>query len=152
MRIHVLERAQVLPYPVEQVFAFFADAGNLELITPTWLHFRLLTPLPIVMSKGTRIEYRIRWRWVPWPWVTEICEWQPPFSFIDQQLRGPYRLWHHTHRFDAVAEGTRMTDVVRYALPYGPIGNAAHRLLVRHDLERIFAYRRACVGKVFESE
>ena len=149
MREHLLERRQFIPRPLDEVFPFFADATNLERITPAWLHFEIVTPQPIVMAVGTRIEYRIRWRFLSYSWLTEIVAWEPPHGFVDVQLRGPYALWHHTHRFEATPEGTWMTDRVRYALPLGPIGEMAHRLAVRRDLERIFDYRRQVIEELF---
>lgn len=138
---HLLRRVQRIPHPVETVFEFFSHAENLDYLTPPWLHFHILTPLPIVMREGALIDYRIRWRWVPVRWRTEIKCWNPPHVFVDQQIRGPYALWHHTHRFTAIAGGTEMVDEVRYALPFGPLGHMMHALIVRHDLERIFDYR-----------
>lgn len=146
MTEHVLQREQWLPAPVEDVFAFFADARNLEAITPPWLHFGLLPPVPTELHAGTLIQYRLRWRMVPIRWVTEIAEWQPPHRFVDLQKSGPYRLWHHTHTFEADAGGTRMKDVVRYALPLGPLGGAMHRLIVRRDLDAIFDFRKRTVA------
>ena len=142
MKVHVLERRQRLPQPPERAFAFFADALNLEAITPPWLGFRVVTPGPIEMRPGTLIEYRLRLRGLPLRWLTRIDEWEPGRGFADVQVRGPYRLWHHTHRFEPDGNGgTRMSDVVRYALPLGPLGGAAHALFVRRDLERIFDFR-----------
>ncbi|MCS6976420.1 MAG: SRPBCC family protein [Gemmatales bacterium] len=149
MREYILEQRQIIPRPLDEVFPFFADAGNLERITPEWLRFEIVTPRPIPMAVGTRIEYRIRWRFVSLSWLTEITEWNPPYQFVDVQLKGPYSLWHHTHRFESVPEGTLMTDIVRYALPWGPIGTLAHWLGVRRDLERIFAYRRQVIEELF---
>jgi ligand-binding SRPBCC domain-containing protein len=143
---YLLQREQWMPRPIDDVFAFFADARNLEAITPPWLGFRILTPEPIAMSAGTRIEYKIRWRKLPVRWVTEIRRWDPPAGFMDVQLRGPYRRWEHTHSFHAVDGGTRMTDVVRYALPFGPLGNVAHAWFVKADLKKIFEYREERVS------
>jgi len=140
---HVLRREQWLPRPPEAVFGFFADAGNLEAITPGWLSFRIVSPRPIGMRAGALIEYRLRLHGAPVSWLTRIEEWKPGVRFVDAQLRGPYELWHHTHEFEPDgAGGTLMRDTVRYALPFGPLGTLAHRLLVRRDLERIFDYRR----------
>jgi ligand-binding SRPBCC domain-containing protein len=136
-----LLREQWIPQPVQDVFAFFADASNLEVITPPWLGFQILSPVPIVMAPGTLIEYQLRWHCLPIRWVTEIRGWDPPISFMDVQLRGPYRLWEHTHRFQAVDGGTRMCDVVRYALPFGLLGRMVHAWMVKVDLERTFDYR-----------
>jgi ligand-binding SRPBCC domain-containing protein len=102
----------------------------------------MLTPDPIVMARGTLLRYRLRVRGIPVSWLTEIKEWDPPHRFVDEQLEGPYALWHHTHTFEPDGTGgTLMRDEVRYALPLGALGELAHRLLVRGDLERIFDYR-----------
>ena len=144
---HVLTRTQRLPGPPEAVFPFFAEAANLEAITPPWLKFRIVTPTPIEMRPGARIEYRLRLHGVPVSWLTEIEEWEPGVRFVDRQIRGPYTLWHHTHTFtDDGSGGTLMEDTVRYALPLGPLGELAHRLFVARDLRRIFDYRAAAVA------
>jgi ligand-binding SRPBCC domain-containing protein len=142
MSVHVLRREQRLPGAPEEVFPFFGDARNLGAITPPLLQFRMLTPDPIVMAPGTQLRYRLRVRGVPVSWLTEIRAWDPPYRFVDEQLEGPYALWHHTHTFeDDGAGGTIMRDEVRYELPLGLLGELAHRLLVRRDLARIFDYR-----------
>jgi ligand-binding SRPBCC domain-containing protein len=139
----LLQREQTIPRPIEAVFAFFADAKNLEAITPPWLAFRILTPGPVSMGEGARIFYRLRWHGIPLRWLTEIRRWNPPVAFIDEQLQGPYQLWHHAHQFESVPGGTRMRDVVQYALPFGLLGRVAHAAWVRRDLQTIFDYR-AC--------
>ena len=142
----MLTREQHLPAEPAEVFPFFGDARNLEAITPPWLGFRVVTPEPVAMAAGTLIEYRLRLRGVPVRWRTRIEAWEPPHRFVDVQLSGPYRLWHHTHTFEpAPGGGTTMRDVVRYALPLGPLGALAHRALVKRDLERIFDFRRDAV-------
>ena len=144
---HTLAREQRLPGTPDEVFAFFADAGNLEAITPSWLSFRIVTPRPIEMGRGTLIEYRLRLHGLPISWLTRIEVWEPGRRFVDQQLRGPYALWHHSHEFAAAPDGTTlMRDTVRYALPAGPLGALAHRLFVRRDLDRIFEHRAAAVS------
>lgn len=141
-RHHVLRREQRLPRPPEDVFPFFADAGNLEAITPAWLRFRIVTPRPIAMAAGALIEYRLRLHGVPVRWLTRIEAWEPAGRFVDAQVRGPYRLWHHTHEFEPDGEGgTIMRDTVRYALPYGLLGAIAHRAFVARDLAAIFDHR-----------
>jgi ligand-binding SRPBCC domain-containing protein len=145
MRAHLLERSQRLARPPEDVFPFFADAFNLQAITPAWLHFRVLTPEPVTMAAGTLLEYRLRLHGLPLRWLTRIEIWEPPLRFVDVQVRGPYRLWHHTHTFAPAGDGTLMGDRVRYALPLGPLGELAHVALVRRDLDRIFAFRHAVV-------
>jgi ligand-binding SRPBCC domain-containing protein len=145
---HTLHREQRLPGAPEAVFGFFADAGNLEAITPPWLSFRIVTPRPVPMGVGTLIEYRLRLHGLPVSWLTRIEVWEPGARFVDQQLHGPYALWHHTHEFAPAPDGgTVMRDTVRYALPYGPLGALAHRLFVRRDLDRIFAFRAAAVQR-----
>jgi ligand-binding SRPBCC domain-containing protein len=141
----VIEREQLLPHPPERAFEFFSDAHNLEAITPPWLGFRVITPGPIEMGEGTLIEYRLRLHRVPVRWITRIETWDPPRRFVDVQVRGPYRQWHHTHSFEPAGDGTSMRDVVRYAIPYGPLGGLAERLFVRRDLERIFDHRREAI-------
>jgi ligand-binding SRPBCC domain-containing protein len=148
MSVHVLEREQFVPRPVDQVFAFFAQARNLERITPPWLRFEVLTPGPIEMGPGTLIRYRLRVHAVPVRWSSRIEEWDSGRLFVDRQLRGPYRLWHHRHEFVPSAEGTVVRDRVRYALPLGRLGELAHAAFVRRDLEQIFDFRRAAVARL----
>jgi ligand-binding SRPBCC domain-containing protein len=150
VRIHLLEREQLLPHPVAEVFPFFADARNLERLTPALLRFRVLTPGAIEMKAGALIEYRLRLHGVRVDWLTRIEEWEPGVRFVDMQLAGPYRLWHHTHSFEAVGEETLMRDTVRYALPAWPAGELAHPL-VRRDLAAIFDFRRDAVSRLLAS-
>lgn len=140
-RFHTLRREQWIPRPIDEAFGFFCDARNLEEITPPWLGFRILTPGPIHIAAGTRIRYRLSLHGLPLGWMTEIRQWRPPIRFVDVQLEGPYRLWHHTHRFEPKDGGTLMTDIVRYRLPFGILGRAMHLLMVRRDVQRIFHYR-----------
>lgn len=146
-RSHLLQTQQHLPLPPTDVFPFFADAANLERITPPELHFHIITPGPIRMQVGTLIEYRLRLFGVPFTWLTRIALWEPPHRFIDEQLVGPYRLWVHTHHFVPLAGGTLMTDRVVYHLPFFPLGELALPL-VRLQLQRIFAYRRQTIARL----
>lgn len=143
MRAQFLHREQRLPGRPDEVFPFFAAARNLEAITPPWLRFRVVTPEPIAMRAGTQIAYRLRLHGVPVSWLTRIEAWEPGVRFVDVQLRGPYRLWHHTHAFapDPRDPGmTLMRDTIRWALPLGLLGAPALPF-VRRDLGRIFDYR-----------
>jgi ligand-binding SRPBCC domain-containing protein len=150
MRIHVLERSQRIERPLAEVFRFYADAANLERITPPWLGFEVTTPMPIEMGVGTLIAYRLRLHGITVRWRTRIEAWDPPHRFVDAQLSGPYALWHHTHTFRADGEtATILGDRVRYAIPFGPLGEAARSLFVGKDLDAIFDYRRDAVAAAF---
>jgi ligand-binding SRPBCC domain-containing protein len=149
VKVHVLERSQRLPGSPEEVFGFFADAHNLEAITPPFLGFEVVTPKPIDMHEGTLIEYRLKLHGLRLRWRTRIDAWEPGERFVDRQLKGPYRLWHHTHTFEPDGEDTLMRDVVRYALPLGPLGEVARVALVRRDLDRIFDFRHAEIARRF---
>ena len=149
MAVHTLRREQLVERPLEEVFEFFSDARNLEAITPQWLNFQILTPGPIEIHAGTLLDYRLRWHGLPIQWRTEIEAWNPPYGFTDVQLKGPYKLWHHTHSFAAEAGGTRMVDVVRYELPLGVLGEIAHVVNVRRELEQVFDYRVKVIGERF---
>ena len=142
MRLHVLVREQRLHVRHDKVFPFFADAHNLERITPPWLSCRVVTHRPVAMHEGALIDHRLRLHGVPLRWRTRIAVWDPPVRFVDVQLRGPYAVWHHTHEFEPEGDVTLVRDVVRYGLPLGALGELAHTALVRRDLRRIFDFRR----------
>lgn len=152
-----LRRVQLLPTSLERTFAFFADAANLEAITPPFLKFRITSPQPIEMRRGALIEYRLQLFGVPFGWRTVIEEYDPPLSFVDRQLAGPYALWHHTHTFREVAgeqgrPATEMTDVVRYAIRPAILGPIAHAIFVRRTLDKIFDYRAEKIQKLLVGE
>jgi ligand-binding SRPBCC domain-containing protein len=135
-----------LARPRAEVFPFFADATNLERLTPPWLAFAILTPRPIEMRVGARIDYRLRVHGVPLRWRSEITAWEPPWRFVDEQIRGPYRLWQHTHTFVETEGGTTIHDRVRYSVPGGLL---VHKLLVQRDVRSIFAYREKVLRELF---
>ena len=150
-RTYYLKRQQLIARPLDEVFAFFSDAGNLGLITPNWLHFRILTPQPIAMQAGTLIDYQIKLFGVPMRWRTRIDYFDPPHQFVDTQVRGPYKLWRHTHEFAATDGGTLVTDRVEYQLRFGPIGWLAHKLFVGRTLARIFEHRAETIERLLSS-
>ncbi len=145
--IHELETRMELPLRRSTVFRFFADAANLERITPPELAFEIRTPLPVAMREGALIDYRLRLFGVPFSWRTRIARWEPDACFVDEQLRGPYRLWEHTHRFREAEGLTEIRDVVRYALPLAPAGELAHPL-VRRQLDHVFRYRERAIREI----
>jgi len=147
VRRYDLVRTQVVSVPVEQAFAFFADARNLEAITPAWLRFRI-EEAPAEIARGALLRYRLQLFGVPVRWLTEITDWTPPRGFTDTQLRGPYLEWVHAHRLTPVAGGTEIHDHVRYRLPGGPLAPLARRLLVRRWLDAIFDHRTAQVARL----
>jgi ligand-binding SRPBCC domain-containing protein len=143
-----LERTQLVGRPLGEVFRFFSDAANLAALTPESLHFTILTPLPIEMAPGARIEYRLRLFGVPFFWCTEIETFESMRRFTDIQAKGPYRRWHHTHEFREVAEGTEVIDRIEYEMPLGWLGRIAHALFVRRNLRKIFDYRRQAIERL----
>lgn len=151
MKLHTLTRQQFLDRPPDAVFPFFADARNLEAITPPLLGFRVVTEGPIEMRVGALIQYRLTLRGLSVDWLTRIEEWEPGVRFADLQLAGPYRLWHHMHTFEERDGGTLIRDVVRYALPAWPLGELAAPL-VRRELAAIFDFRRDAVVRLLRAE
>jgi ligand-binding SRPBCC domain-containing protein len=134
----------VVPVDLATTFAFFSDAGNLERLTPPWINFRILSPLPIAMSEGTTIDYRIVLYGLPIPWRTRIDVWEPGRRFVDRQIAGPYRWWRHEHRFEPHPDGTRVIDDVEYVPRFAAVSG----WLVARDVGRIFAYRQQALGSL----
>jgi ligand-binding SRPBCC domain-containing protein len=149
VRLHTYATELWLPRRLGEVFAFFSDAANLDVLTPPWLHFRILTPSPIPMHAGAVIDYRLRWHGLPLRWRTAIAAWAPPHRFVDRQIRGPYLQWVHEHTFEERDGGTRMCDRVEYALPGGPLAALVQRWVVGPDVGRIFAYRQEKMRELF---
>ena len=145
--VHVLETATDLPLQIFAVFSFFADAENLQRITPPELAFQIVTPTPLEILEGSVIDYRLKLFGVPFRWRTRISVWQPPFRFVDEQEIGPYQRWVHLHAFEATNAGTRMTDRVEYRLPGYPLGSV-FLPLVRRQLERIFRFRAMAIQQI----
>lgn len=138
-----------VPHRPDEVFGFFADARNLELLTPPWLSFAILTPGPIAMAVGTVIDYRLQLHGLPMHWRTRIARWEPPHAFADEQLRGPYTLWHHTHTFTPCDGGTVLGDEVVMRPKGGSLAGVLMHLFVRRDVERIFRFRAAVMAERF---
>jgi ligand-binding SRPBCC domain-containing protein len=147
MKTFLFKSELLLPAPIERVFPFFADADNLETLTPPWLGFEILTAPPIEIGCGSVIDYRLRLHGLSIRWQSEITAWEPPRRFVDEQRRGPYRMWIHEHRFEPHDRATLAFDVVHYAV-FG--GALAEKLFVARELEKIFSYRRAKLREIFE--
>ena len=145
--VHRYFESTLVPLPVEQVFEFFSKADNLQAITPPELHFVIKTPRPIVMGQGTLIDYSLKLNGLPFGWRTRITHWEPPYAFADEQLKGPYAVWFHTHTFADEGGRTRMDDEVLYKLPLWPLGEVAYPF-VKAKVERIFRYRRAKIREI----
>jgi ligand-binding SRPBCC domain-containing protein len=149
--VHIFKSSMVLPHKIHDVFQFFSDATNLESITPPNLYFRIITPTPIPMGEGTLIDYKLHLHGIPFTWTARIRSWDPPFQFIDEQIRGPYRLWIHTHRFFDLEKATRVTDVVHYGLPLWPLGEAFFPI-IHYLLVKIFRFRKRALHTLFPGE
>ena len=152
MAEHVLKRTLTLELPRAEVFDFFADAGNLERITPPELNFHIITPQPIDIKEGALIDYQLKVRGLPVRWQTVISVWNPPFEFVDKALKSPYKQWIHRHTFTEIEKNkTLIEDEVRYRLPLAPLGDLAH-WFVRRELDYIFDFRQKTVKELLKSE
>jgi ligand-binding SRPBCC domain-containing protein len=150
MKNRILSRETIIKKPIEIVFDFFSKAENLNLITPPHLQFKIITPLPIKISKGTIIDYSLKLYGFPFKWKTEIKEWEPPFKFVDAQLKGPYLRWVHQHTFFQDGNNTIMIDNVEYLSPGWIIEPLIHGLFVKKNVENIFDYRKTGIEKYLE--
>lgn len=138
-----------VPRPLPEVFAVFEDPRNLARITPPWLHFQMRQPGSLQMAQGLRIDYTIRWLGIPLRWRTRIARYEPMEWFVDEQERGPYRLWRHSHRFQERAGGVLVSDEVEYQLPFGILGRLVHGIVVGRQLLAIFRYRQRSLAALF---
>lgn len=138
-----------LPSKVSEVFSFFSDEKNLELLTPEFLNFHVLKKSTAEIQEGTLIDYKLRLKGLPMKWQTKIENWQPNKKFVDTQLKGPYKLWHHTHEFEEVAGGTLIRDRVLYQLPLGRLGQLAAGPMVNADVTKIFSFRRKVITELY---
>ena len=149
MKYYELDVEQFIDQPVEKVFEYFSRPENLEEITPPRLGFTIMTPSPIPMEKGSLIDYTIRILGFPVHWRTLITSFDPPHGFVDEQIKGPYVLWHHRHSFKDKNGGTMIWDTVRYTVPLGIIGRFLNLIWIRKDLKDIFTYRRKFIANKF---
>ncbi len=148
MKLYRLYSEVYVQKRITEVFPFFSDAGNLQELTPPWVNFRIETPGPIEMKTGQNIDYKLRVHGIPLNWRSEITVWEPPLRFVDEQVRGPYKVWHHEHRFEERGNATVCIDEVHYAVPGGALIN---KLFVEPDVRKIFEYRRQRLLEIFRS-
>jgi len=152
MKIYKLKKEQLIKKNILEVFDFFSKPENLAVLTPAKMQFNILTPSPIEMKSGALIDYTVKVLGIPIRWTTYISKYEPPNMFVDQQLKGPYSLWHHTHIFKKINNHeTMMEDIVLYGIPFGFLGVIAHEMYVKHDLEKIFLYRNKKINEVFKN-
>jgi hypothetical protein len=148
-KTYTLSFEQQVARPRPEVFDFFSRAENLEALTPPWLNFKILEVKPQPVRQGTLINYSLRVHGIPLRWTSEITEWEPPHHFVDLQLRGPYKLWRHEHRFEARDGGTLIADTINLALPLGVLGQLAYKIKVKSDIEEIFTFRKEKIRALF---
>ena len=147
-----LERSVVVNKSLDEVYAFFSNPANLQELTPPWVDFNIVGSSTLDVEAGTTIDYKLRVRGLPIKWRSLISEWDPPSSFVDEQVKGPYRMWHHTHTFEEVEGGVKVGDSVRYAVPGGPLFEwFVEKLFVGPDVRKIFDYRMKRLAEIFEA-
>ena len=152
MKVYSLHYKQIVNRPLDDVFDFFSNPENLSKITPKKLDFNIMTPSPIKMINGQLIDYTIRLFGIRIHWRTLITDYNPPNSFIDQQIKGPYLLWHHEHLFKEVENGVEIVDIIHYTIPLGIIGRFLHWAWIKKDLENIFSYRKNIINEIFQND
>tara|TARA_Y100001970_G_scaffold281674_1_gene392961 strand:+ start:629 stop:1099 length:471 start_codon:yes stop_codon:yes gene_type:complete len=151
MKVYKLKFKQVINSSLDDVFSFFSNPENLSKITPEKLGFNILTPTPIKMKEGQLIDYSIKLLGKKIRWRTMITEYIPKVKFVDQQLKGPYSMWHHTHKFKDVDGKVEMTDEIYYVMPFGLLGRLVNFLFVSRDLNNIFKHRVEIINKIFDT-
>ena len=149
MSIHTLSSTTIIPRPLSEVFDFFSKAENLDKLTPTYLKFKIATPLPIKMEVGTLIDYQLKLHGIPFSWKTKITKWKPPFLFEDSQLQGPYKIWIHEHKFEEVNGVVHMHDYLQYESPGWFLEPVINALYVKKNVESIFNYREQALKEIF---
>jgi hypothetical protein len=150
LKLHILKKEQVISQNISTVFDFFSKPENLSVITPPKMNFKIFTPSPIDMKEGTLIDYTINIMFMPIRWRTLITKYNPPNIFVDQQLSGPYSMWHHTHTFEQLSDDeTLIKDEVIYSIPFAFIGKIIHYLYIKGELEKIFTYRKNKIEEIF---
>jgi len=148
-KTYTMAFTQQVARPLPEVFNFFSRAENLEALTPPWLNFKILKAEPQPVQQGTLIHYSLRVHGIPLRWTSEIVEWEPPYRFVDLQLRGPYKLWRHEHRFEPCDGGTLISDTINLSLPLGFLGQIAYKIKVYSDVQEIFAFRKGKIRSIF---
>jgi ligand-binding SRPBCC domain-containing protein len=148
-KTYTLAFTQQAARPLAEVFEFFSRAENLQALTPPWLNFKILGVRPQPIQKGTLINYSLRVHGIPLRWTSEIVEWDPPHRFVDLQLRGPYKLWRHEHRFEPKDGGTLISDTISLALPLGLLGQMAYKIKLQSDVQEIFSFRKEKIHVLF---
>jgi ligand-binding SRPBCC domain-containing protein len=151
MTVYTFECEMLAPVAIQDAFSVFENPYNLAEITPPWLNFKITTKDRVAMRKGAEIDYTIGYLGLPMNWKTLITEYEAPFLFVDEQIRGPYKLWRHTHTFRPCEAGTIVADRVEYALPLGVLGRIAHALIVRRQLNAIFDFRQHRLAEMFRN-
>ena len=150
MKTYTLKYEQYIDLPINDVFNFFSKPENLSLITPARIKFDILTPVPLKMKEGQLVDYSLKIMYlIKLHWRTLITHYEKPYKFVDQQIKGPYTMWHHTHTFEEKDGGTLIRDDLKYAIPLGILGRFVHALYIKHDIQSIFKYRQKILDDIF---
>jgi len=150
MKIYTIKASQIIPLSINEAWDFFSNPRNLPRITPPWLNLKITSELPDKMYEGMLITYKVYpVAGIPSDWVTEITTVEEKLFFIDEQRLGPYKFWHHQHHFTEVDDGTEMSDIVNYAIPFDPLSRPLNSLLVGKKVNKIFKYRKEVLERLF---